>query len=35
MIRNELEKIYFTSVNIDDDFWSPRLKNHQETTIKA
>ena len=29
------EPIGFTSVKIDDDFWSPRLKKHQETTIKA
>lgn len=35
MAKNELTKINFTSVKINDNFWSPRLRRHQETTIKS
>lgn len=34
-MNNNLKNISFINVQIDDKFWSPRLKNHQETTIKA
>lgn len=34
-MESSLTKIGFTNVKIKDKFWSPRLKNHQETTIKS
>lgn len=35
MGKNELKKINFTEIKINDNFWSPRLKKHQETTLKV
>ncbi|MGG7153547.1 hypothetical protein ACQPUR_23275, partial [Clostridium neonatale] len=35
MENHNLNSISFTQVKINDDFWSTRLRNHQNTTLKA